>query len=222
MRFLLDKKVLNRGCIEHKNAGLGCAADYEAYYDKLFAPFKTTITKIYYGEEGGNWIWFNDSKGNSIQCAHLDKYLVKQGQVVEEGQQIGVTGNTGKITTGAHLHVQIIDPKGNRIDPVPYFDSFTNQGKVMFDKAIQYNRDIAKGIIGEGGREPSVLRLVVKYDTKNLLGKIVGVNERALLRKFPDGSVKIKRNVGMEEFVMNGAGEPVPVKLEDVSSIPGF
>lgn len=36
--------------------------------------------------------------------AHLQKLLVKTGQEVTEGQKIALSDNTGKYTTGAHLH----------------------------------------------------------------------------------------------------------------------
>ena len=38
---------------------------------------------------------------------HLDQVLVGQGEAVERGQLIGLSGNTGEKTTGAHLHYEI-------------------------------------------------------------------------------------------------------------------
>ncbi|MDY7079398.1 MAG: M23 family metallopeptidase [Chloroflexota bacterium] len=38
---------------------------------------------------------------------HLDQVLVRQGQEVERGQLIALSGNTGEKTTGAHLHYEI-------------------------------------------------------------------------------------------------------------------
>jgi len=49
---------------------------------------------------------------------HLDQVLVRQGQEVERGQLIALSGNTGEKTTGAHLHYEIhhfgvpVDPLG--------------------------------------------------------------------------------------------------------------
>ena len=208
MRFPLDKEELTRGCLAHKMSGLGCGADYVARYVNLYAPFDGRITRRWYGSMGGNWLEITDDKGNRIQFAHLSKYILPLGDV-KEGQVMAITGNTGWLTTGAHLHVQILRPDGSRIDPVGYFDNQLTQGQIMFDRALGYNRDIYKGILGEGGRTPTVLRL-----------KVGG--ERALLRKFDDGSVKIRRNVSLEEFSMVGAGEPVPVKESDVKGIPTF
>lgn len=38
---------------------------------------------------------------------HLAKACVKKGDIVVTGQKIGVAGNTGKYTTGRHLHVEL-------------------------------------------------------------------------------------------------------------------
>jgi len=39
---------------------------------------------------------------------------------VREGDKIAVTGNTGTLTTGPHLHLQIIDKNKKRLDPEQY------------------------------------------------------------------------------------------------------
>jgi len=124
--FLLKERKLHRGCKGHIDAGLGCGADYYAHYVPLYAPFDTVIAKEYYGSDGGKWIWFNDKNGNSIQCAHMSEYKVNVGDKVKEGDIIGITGNSGTITTGPHLHVQIIDRNSHRVDPVLYFDNLLN------------------------------------------------------------------------------------------------
>ncbi|MDY6878119.1 MAG: M23 family metallopeptidase [Chloroflexota bacterium] len=48
---------------------------------------------------------------------HLDQVLVRQGQEVERGQLIALSGNTGEKTTGAHLHYEIHD-FGVPVDPL--------------------------------------------------------------------------------------------------------
>ncbi|KKN18193.1 hypothetical protein LCGC14_0958290 [marine sediment metagenome] len=115
--FPLRERKLIRGCKAHKNAGLGCGADYEADYVELYAPFDGR-DDIWEGKQGGNWISFLRNNGDVIQFAHLDKY--KAGGMVKEGDLIAITGNTGEITTGPHLHIQIKDKFGNRLDPEDY------------------------------------------------------------------------------------------------------
>lgn len=117
--FPLKVRKLIRGCQAHINAGLSCGADYvSAVNTPLYAPKDGTVSKQYTGNEGGKWLWFTDKQGNSLQFAHLNKYVGGVRQV-KEGELIAYTGNTGSITTGPHLHVQIL--KGaTRLDPEKY------------------------------------------------------------------------------------------------------
>lgn len=120
MIFPLEHRSLIRGCAAHIRAGLGCGADYEAAYVPLYAPIAGTVEKLYYGAQGGNWLWLSGDDGYSYQFAHLSQYAVKAGQRVDAGERIAVTGNTGNLTTGPHLHVQIL--KGlKRYDPEMIF-----------------------------------------------------------------------------------------------------
>ena len=50
--------------------------------------------------------------------AHLSDVFVKTGQKIYAGQVIGVSGNTGKYTTGAHLHTgfMILGKAGERLN----------------------------------------------------------------------------------------------------------
>jgi hypothetical protein len=117
--FPLKTRKLIRGAAAHVRAGLGIAADYEADYVTLYAPFNGII-QTYPEKTGGNWSrLIRDTNGDKIEFAHLSKYLVKSGQVVE-GQPIAITGNTGTITTRPHKHIQIIDKYGRRLDPEKY------------------------------------------------------------------------------------------------------
>ncbi len=43
------------------------------------------------------------------------------GQQVAAGQEIAEVGNRGQ-STGPHLHIGVITPAGNTIDPQPWLD----------------------------------------------------------------------------------------------------
>ena len=53
--------------------------------------------------------------------AHLkaDGVLVRVGQHVRAGQQIGLSGNTG-FTTGPHLHFAVQANRGMRLESIPF------------------------------------------------------------------------------------------------------
>lgn len=134
--FPLRKRKLIRGIQAHINAGLEGAADYVANKDELFLPFDG-IVKRYYGKQGGNWLRLTRANGDKIEMAHLDKYLIPNGGY-EEGTKGAFTGNTGQLTTGPHLHIQIIDKNGNRLDPEAY-DWNPMQLPIMLKTQVIFN-----------------------------------------------------------------------------------
>jgi len=69
----------------------------------------------------------NDARGISVEIKHRDgnhshylhlfKLKCRTGDRVEAGQLIGLAGNTGVTSTGAHLHFAIKDKSGKALDP---------------------------------------------------------------------------------------------------------
>lgn len=57
--------------------------------------------------------------GYKTRYAHLNTICVKEGDMVERGQEIGGMGNSGR-STGTHLHYEVMY-KGNRVNPSNYF-----------------------------------------------------------------------------------------------------
>jgi murein DD-endopeptidase MepM/ murein hydrolase activator NlpD len=73
----------------------------------------------------GHFLLLDHAWGESL-CAHLDRIDVRVKQFVEEGEQVGLSGNTG-ISTGPHLHFSIRvhpyerkDGWGGFCDPTPF------------------------------------------------------------------------------------------------------
>lgn len=57
--------------------------------------------------------------------AHLSSIAVKVGDIVNEGDILGVAGATGN-ATGIHLHFEARDASGKRTDPLPYLPALKN------------------------------------------------------------------------------------------------
>ena len=62
-----------------------------------------------------------DQSGYEFHYYHLVRMtdFLKEGDLVEQGQLVGHVGNTGNSATN-HLHLSIIAPTGEYVDPYPY------------------------------------------------------------------------------------------------------
>ena len=92
--------------------------------DKIMAPISGVARVLSEKESGGygNMVEVTDATtGVKHMLAHMDKTMVKTGDVIKAGQQIGTLGNTGK-STGAHLHHEMRDKQGNKIDPSQFYN----------------------------------------------------------------------------------------------------
>ena len=55
----------------------------------------------------GKYIIINHGYGLKTKYGHLSKIVVKRGQKVKRGEEIGAMGSTGK-STGPHLHYEVL------------------------------------------------------------------------------------------------------------------
>ena len=64
----------------------------------------------------GNTVVIDHGGGRQTRYAHLSQELVRAGDVVNEGQVLGKSGNSGR-STGPHLHFEML-VNGRPVDPV--------------------------------------------------------------------------------------------------------
>lgn len=67
----------------------------------------------------GNLVKIKHANGRYSLYAHLKQVLVKKGDVVDEKTKIGIMGDTGN-AYGTHLHFEVREENGTRINPYPY------------------------------------------------------------------------------------------------------
>lgn len=107
--------------------GKHLGVDYSASKGtELYAPSDGTILSQTKGVQGGNTILFKPKGKNVVmRFMHLNDFAT-HGGAVKSGQVIAHTGNTGALTTGAHLHIDIsknalnINNFANFLDPEKY------------------------------------------------------------------------------------------------------
>lgn len=67
----------------------------------------------------GNLIEIDSGNGIKTMFGHLNTIMVKQDQIVTQGQQIATVGSTG-LSTGYHLHYEILNNNKN-MNPIIFY-----------------------------------------------------------------------------------------------------
>jgi len=90
-----------------------------AYATPIVAIQKAVITSIGYNDISGHFIRYRTTEGLVVGYAHLAQVLVQVGDIVEQGDVVALTGNSGR-STGPHLHVSTWR-NGILVDPLTVF-----------------------------------------------------------------------------------------------------
>jgi murein DD-endopeptidase MepM/ murein hydrolase activator NlpD len=67
----------------------------------------------------GLWVRIQHADGTVSVYGHVDTFSVHEGQQVKAGEQIARMGNRG-YSTGPHLHFEIWDATGKKMNPAPW------------------------------------------------------------------------------------------------------
>jgi murein DD-endopeptidase MepM/ murein hydrolase activator NlpD len=102
-----------------RHQGIDLAA---AYGTPIYATADGLVTDAGYNNGGyGNLVKIDHGRGIETRYGHMSAILVRSGQRVVRGQQIGRMGSTGR-STGNHLHYEVrID--GRAVNPIPFMKS---------------------------------------------------------------------------------------------------
>ena len=97
-------------------------------------------SKSFYGY--GKYVKISHNNDYYTAYGHMDKIMVKQGQVVKRGDIIGTVGNTG-LSTGTHLHYEVIF-KNRHVDPINYY--FHDLTADQYEEMIRISNSIVKSL----------------------------------------------------------------------------
>lgn len=92
------------------------------YSTQVIAAKAGTVIVSQKGSSYGNYVVVSHGTGNTTLYAHLSSRAVSVGDVVAQGDVLGITGSTGN-STGPHLHFEITE-NGSRIDPLTYLKDY--------------------------------------------------------------------------------------------------
>jgi peptidoglycan LD-endopeptidase LytH len=87
----------------------------------VLASARGLVTRVAETHIGGKVVWLADAENRqSLYYAHLDRQLVRAGQLVAPGDTLGLVGSTGNARgTHPHLHFGIY-AFGGAVDPFPF------------------------------------------------------------------------------------------------------
>ncbi len=80
-----------------------------------------TVTSVGWSGPYGRLIEVDHGNGFVTRYGHLREFLVKEGQVVQTGDKIGLMGSSGR-STGTHLHYEIRFD-GAPLNPINFFEA---------------------------------------------------------------------------------------------------
>jgi murein DD-endopeptidase MepM/ murein hydrolase activator NlpD len=69
----------------------------------------------------GMWVRLRHADGTVTVYGHINRSFVKVGDEVAAGEVIAEVGNRGR-STGPHLHIEVVTPSGQKINPRPWLD----------------------------------------------------------------------------------------------------
>ena len=93
-----------RDPMNRKKSRMHYGLDLRAKYEDVYSMLPGTVTAAGTSSAGGNYVTI-DYGICTCSFLHLSKIDVVNGQHVSAGQKIAVSGNSGKRTTGPHLHL---------------------------------------------------------------------------------------------------------------------
>jgi murein DD-endopeptidase MepM/ murein hydrolase activator NlpD len=99
----------------------------------VYATGDGKVEKAYVSTTYGNVIYMNHGFQFETRYAHLNQYIVKDGEKIKRGQIIGYVGDTGT-SVGPHLHYEVLY-KGSPVNPINFFQRDLNNKE--YEKLIE-------------------------------------------------------------------------------------
>lgn len=131
-----------------------------------------------WGSGPGNYVWIEHDDGARSRYLHLSHVQVERGNVVTQGQTIGLSGNTGA-SRGPHLHMTFWRPYNwggfTESDNFMRYINLKEGADIMSDDVRKILGGSLKNVPPEGNG-PTVMDLL--REIRNNTATIINQNER--------------------------------------------
>lgn len=131
MRFPTNFIAISQGFHVGLCLDFGWSALHGGSRVPIYACDEGKVYSVEWQPKGGNVIYIQHDDGKCSCYAHLSKVLVKKGQRVSLGEQIGNMGATG-VVSGPHLHFGLFTSvnvryKDSTLNPFDYLEVYKDQ-----------------------------------------------------------------------------------------------
>ena len=112
--------------VDRRRKRMHSGLDLRARYENVYSMLPGQVTAASHSVNGGYYVSIDHG---ICVCSylHLSKMMVKKGQRISAGQLIAISGNSGKRTTGPHLHISCRWTDGKYFDPMLILKFVTEQ-----------------------------------------------------------------------------------------------
>lgn len=93
-----------------------------SYGTDIYAADGGYVTTSTYGSGYGNYVMIDHGDGRYTLYAHMTTRYVNEGDIVLQGDVIGIVGSTG-VSTGPHIHFEVYEG-GERVDPLQFYSNY--------------------------------------------------------------------------------------------------
>lgn len=111
--------------------------DLKAHYQRVYSMLPGVVLKAEYGKHGYGSNVVLDYGDIQVLYGHLSAITVRQGDLVNAGTIVGISGNSGR-SSGPHLHIKI-SAHGKSLDPTPFI-GYLNRYITRLQDRIAYLR----------------------------------------------------------------------------------
>jgi murein DD-endopeptidase MepM/ murein hydrolase activator NlpD len=123
-----------------------------------------------------------DGTKTQVQYMHLSEINIRQGDTVNAGQKLGVSGNTGSRTTGEHLHFGVInvsaDGKRQWVNPAAYLAEISQKGNIRIE--AQHNGKDLLAQYQAGGIKVTEQKQEAEQTPESWMNKLLSSPDAAL------------------------------------------